>query len=116
MDLSQIVSNLKLKILNEAIEGWEDYEVSGGFCSDLLSIVMAESEEKNIWITKQVHINIVAVAVIANLSGIIVCGKKPDLKTVEKATVEGIPVLYTENSVFDTAGMLYQLIISNKGC
>ncbi len=110
MYLSEIASELNLEILNDDVENWEKAEVKGGFCSDLLSIVMGEAKTKDLWITKQVHLNVVAVAVLAELTGVIVCGKAPDTETLKKATLEKIPILYTKECVFVTAGKLYNLL------
>ena len=46
-------------------------EVTGGYVGDLLSDVMGNSREGDIWITRQVHQNIVAVASLKEIAGII---------------------------------------------
>jgi len=67
-------------------------EVTGGYASDLLSDVIAHSRKGNIWITIQTHPNIVAVATMKELSGIILTGERePDANTIQKAEEEGIP-------------------------
>ncbi|MEW6681212.1 MAG: DRTGG domain-containing protein, partial [bacterium] len=64
----------------------------------------------NIWITLQVHQNIVAVASMKSLSGIIlVNNRKPDKDTLEKAEEENIPILTCHLSSFEVCGKLYQL-------
>ena len=69
-------------------------EVTGGYASDLLSDVIAHSRKGNIWITIQTHPNIVAVAAMKELSGIILTGgREPDVDTLQKAEEEGIPIL-----------------------
>lgn len=55
MYLSEIASKIGLSILNHDMTDWENIEVKGGFCSDLLSIVMSEAKTGDLWITKQVH-------------------------------------------------------------
>ncbi len=88
-----------------------DREVSGGYMGDLLSDVMANSREGDVWITCQSHQNIVAVSVLKEHVGIIlVLGKKPDDDTIEKASREGIPLLVTELSGFETVGRIYNLL------
>jgi len=78
---------------------------------DLLSDVMANSREGDVWITCQSHQNIVAVSVLKEHAGIIlVLGKEPDKDTVEKASREGIPLLVTKLSGFEITGRIYDLI------
>lgn len=88
-----------------------DRDVSGGYAGDLLSDVMANSRKDDVWITCQSHQNIVAVSVLKEHAGIIlVLGKEPDKDTLEKASREGIPLLVTELSGFETAGRIYNLL------
>lgn len=90
-----------------------DEEVTGGYASDLLSDVIAHSRKGNIWVTIQTHPNIVAVAVMKELVGIILTGgREPDAKTVQKAEEEGIPILVSPLFTFELAGRLYQIGIS----
>ena len=52
--------------------------VTGGYVSDLLSDVIANSNEGDLWVTLQVHVNIVAVACMKDLAGIVlVNGREP---------------------------------------
>lgn len=84
--------------------------VSGGYASDLLSNVMGQAREGNVWVTMQGHKNIVAVASLAGLAAIVLAGGvKPDQDTIEKATTEDIPLLLTDLSVFEFVGRLYML-------
>jgi len=90
-----------------------DRQVSGGYASDLLSDVMANSKEGDVWVTLQVHPNIIAVATLKELAGIIIVqGKKPDAETINKAQQEGIPLMVTEFHAFEIIGKLYQMGIS----
>jgi predicted membrane-bound dolichyl-phosphate-mannose-protein mannosyltransferase len=81
--------------------------------SDLLSDVMANSKEGDVWITLQVHPNIIAVATLKDLAGIIIVqGRKPEKETIEKAQSENIPILVSDLQAFEIAGRLYQMGIS----
>jgi len=85
-------------------------KVTGGYSGDLLSDVIANSKAGDVWITMQVHVNIVAVAVLKELSAIIlVNGRKPSEDTLKKATDEKIPILVSKLSSFETGGKLYEL-------
>jgi hypothetical protein len=110
MQLKYIVSKLGLEILNPELKDWEEREIKWGYTSDLLSIVMAEAKPGDLWITKQIHLNIVAVALLNDLAGIVVCGKKPEENTIAKAVEENIPLFFSKQSAFEISGKLYQII------
>ena len=85
-----------------------DREVKGGYCGDLLSDVMANSMEGQVWLTIQSHQNIVAVAVLRGIAAIIlVNGRLPDEDTKEKAREEGLPILLSSLTAYQLAGQLY---------
>ncbi len=109
MNINELVKELSFVILSHA-EGLQN-SVTGGYVSDMLSDVMANSEKNNIWITLQTHPNIVAVASLKNLSGIVVVGKKqPDEETLKKAKTEQVTIMTTTMSAFETAGKIYKLL------
>jgi len=104
--LKDIAEKLNL----EVISGNTEREVSGGYSSDLLSDVIANAQKDNIWITLQTHLNIVAVANLKELAGIIlVNGRQPEESTLNKAKQENIPILLTELPTFEIIGKLYEL-------
>ncbi|MBC7345221.1 MAG: serine kinase [Clostridia bacterium] len=89
-----------------------DRTVTGGYCCDLLSYVMAKAPRGGVWITVQTHENIVAVAVLVELAAIIITeGKHPDPTTLARAEQEKIPLLLTSMSSFEVAGKLYRLLV-----
>src|SRR5512136_599149 len=113
---------MKLKDLAERL-GWElktrslpiEAEVKTGYASDLLSDVLANSIEGDLWVTRQTHLNIVAIAVMRDLSGIlIVNGSQPDPDTLEKAAEKMVPIFRTPLPTFEIVGRLYQLGISGR--
>ena len=90
--------------------------VKGGYASDLLSCVMAGARQGYIWVTLQAHPNVVAVAVLLDLAGIIITeGVEPDAGTLQKAEQEDIPVLTTRDSTFTTVSKLAALGITGTG-
>src|SRR5512136_2440412 len=109
MQLETIVRELNLKV--SCAEGSLERDVKGGYVGDLLSDVMANSKEGDIWITRQVHQNIVAVASLKDLAGIILIqGSEPAQETLEKAIKEGIPIMVSDLSGFEVTGRIYDLI------
>jgi hypothetical protein len=108
MTLEELCRQLQLEV--RAAPGKLDAEVTGGYASDLLSCVMAKSQVGNVWVTLQSHPNVVAVASLAGLTGIIITeGMNPDAATIEKAEEEGIPILTTELTTFTVVGRLFEL-------
>ena len=109
MKTTEIVKALNLKIYSG--KNALNTEVRGGYVSDLLSDVMGNAAEGQIWITLQTHKNILAVASLKDLPAIIlVKGLKPDQDVLLKSEEEGIPVLGTELDTFTICGRLYQLL------
>jgi predicted transcriptional regulator len=108
MTLREIVSKLSLSV--QTANDQLDREVTGGYASDLLSCVMARARKGNVWVTLQSHLNIVAVASLLELAGIIVTeGATPDAATLQKANEEGVPILTTPHGTFSIVGQLTQL-------
>jgi predicted transcriptional regulator len=71
---------------------------------------MAKARQGNIWVTLQSHLNIVAVAALLQLAGIIITeGMQPDAATLEKAGAEGIPILTTPHTTFTIVSQLAKL-------
>lgn len=109
MKLKEIVERLHLSV--RCGEDRLDQLVTGGYASDLLSDVIANSKAGNVWVTMQVHANIVAVAVLKDLAGIIVVqGRQPAEDTLKKAKEEKVPILVSDLPAFETVGKLHPLI------
>ena len=90
-------------------------EIQGGYASDLLSDVMANSREGDIWVTLQKHVNIVAVAQLNGLAAIVlVNGRQPEADTIVKAEENGIPIISTPLPAFEAAGILYGLGVRGR--
>ncbi len=106
MKVEELSKNLDLKVT--AGKTGLDRQVKGGYCGDLLSDVMANAPIGCIWLTIQGHQNIVAVALLREISAIVVVsGNIPDPETHQKADQEGIPLLLWPGSAYDLAGQLY---------
>ena len=111
MKLREIVRKLNLDV--KSGESRLDSDVNRGYVSDLMSDVIANTKKGDLWITLQVHINIVAVASMKELSGIILINnRQPEAATLEKAKRENIPVLISELPAFEVVGRLYRLGIT----
>jgi hypothetical protein len=108
MKLTELIQKLNLDVRSAKAD--LEREVTGGYASDLLSDVIANSKEGNIWVTLQVHHNIVAVASMKDLAGVIlVNGREPEQETIEKAEAENMAIMVTEMPTFEIVGKLYNL-------
>ena len=109
MKITDIIAGLDLRIIS-GHSGLSN-EVTGGYVSDLLSDVMGNAKEGQVWITLQTHQNIIAVGSLKDISAIIlVKGFVPETDTIEKSNIENIPLLSTEMDTFNITGRLFELL------
>ncbi len=111
MTLGEIARNLQLEV--KFGEDSLATEVHGGYSSDLISDVIANAREGDLWVTLQTHQNTVAVASMKGLAGIVlVGGREPEEETLTKAREEGVPLLVTSLPAFELIGRLHKLGLS----
>ncbi|MBN2286011.1 MAG: hypothetical protein JXQ26_07595 [Tissierellales bacterium] len=107
MKISEIRETLKL---TDAIACKSDNEVQGVYIGDLLSLVMAKAKPADLWLTIQTHINIIAVADLIEISGIVILEDMAiDEDTLQKAVEIGIPIFRTKLSAYEMACQLHDL-------
>lgn len=113
MKLEKIVQRLGLEV-----KCGKDHlakEVTGGYTGDLLSDVMGNSKEGYVWITRQVHQNIVAVASLKEHAGIILINScQPAPETLEKAEAEKIPIMVSDLPAFEISGKIYNILAAKS--
>ena len=109
MNIRDVADPLSLEV--KTTTGDPERTITGCYISDLLSDVMANAKEGQVWITLQTHPNIVAVAALKNLSGIIITNKRvPEAETMKKAENESILIAVSPLSTFEAGGILYKLL------
>lgn len=109
MKVQELVDKLGLKVLSGA--NGLDREIDGCYISDLLSDVMGNAMEGNIWITLQTHKNVMAVASLKELACIIlVKDLVPNAETIEQSNDDDLPVLQTSLPTYEIAGLVYNLL------
>ncbi len=109
MKITDIITALNLKVISG--QPGLSNEITGGYVSDLLSDVIGNAKEGQIWITLQTHLNIIAVASLKDISAVIIVkGLIPEAETILKSNMENIPVLSTEMDTFNIAGRLFELL------
>lgn len=110
INLQEYLKKIKHEVLNPEVS-LDSIQLGTGYVSDLLSDVMGSAKEHMAWFTIMRHMNVIAVASMADIP-CIVFGKdiKPEQAIIDKATEEGIVLITTPLPVFDAAGALYQLL------
>ena len=101
MTVSQLIEKLDLTVFAAPDA---QRSVSGGYVGDLLSWVMGRAQADEAWITIMSNQNVAAVAALSDVSCVIFAeGVKPDPDLLKKAQVQGINLLGTGKSSFQTA-------------
>ena len=108
MKLQEIVDKLNLSV--KTAPGKLDTDIETGYASDLLSDVIANGKEGDLWVTLQIHPNIVAVASMKGISGIVIINsREPEEDTVKKAEDEQMPIMVSDLPGFELIGKLYTM-------
>jgi len=107
MTVNELGEILGLRKLSSGPDG----EVSSCYISDMLSRVLGGCQEGDVWITVQSSINMVAVAVMAEVGCVIL----PEGLTVtnlvaDKANEEGLTIFTSDESAFSLAVKISRLI------
>lgn len=77
-------------------------EIHGVYCCDLLSIVMGRAKADDAWITVMGNINAVAVAVLADVSCIVLSeGMGIDEESIAKAQEQDVCILKSDLPTFE---------------
>lgn len=109
MTLDEIVKKLNLTVLTRPAN-FAGIRPQGGYTSDLLSCVMAGAKSKDIWVTLQAHLNIVAVAALLDVSAVIITeNAQPDENTLAKANDQGVILLSSPEPSYQVIGKLWEL-------
>jgi hypothetical protein len=106
MTLSEIIDKFDLTVYATPTNG--KVKVERGYASDLLSDVIANGGKDNIWVTMQMHVNIIAVAALKDIAAIVIVSHhRPADETIEIARQKGVCVLGTGMTAFEICGRLY---------
>jgi serine kinase of HPr protein (carbohydrate metabolism regulator) len=113
MDLQTIIETLNLTLLTEERD-FSHVHIDSAYMSDLLSCVMTGAKPHSIWVTLIANINIVAVASLLEISAIVITeNAQPNQETIERANMEGIVLLSTDEYSYAVSGHLWELGIKD---
>ena len=114
MILSELIDTFGLRVYAPPAD--RQVEVAHGYASDLLSDVIANAGKDDIWVTMQMHVNIIAVAALKDVAAIVIVSHhKPADETIEIAKQKGVCLLGTGMTAFETCGRLYAAGIREGG-
>jgi hypothetical protein len=107
--LAEIAEKLGLQNLTPELASTAA-DVTGGYVSDLLSDVLANAPKGSVLVTVQVHLNVIAVAVHAELAAVIFAAERtPDGTVRAKAVQEGVVLYGSKASAFELVGRLWEM-------
>lgn len=107
--VQDLKDSLSLKLLTENVD--LNSEITGCYIGDLLSWVMANANSKDVWITVMGNINAIAVALLTNISCIILTDSASlDSEAKEKAIEQGIPIFITDLNSYNIAIKISKLL------
>ena len=90
---------------------WLERIPRSAYVSDLSSDVMGKASDGMVWVTSQVHRNIVAVASLKELSAIIIVNERPVTnELLEQAEREEVVLLASNLPAYETVGKLYNYL------
>ena len=108
MRASEIGRELELRCISEPRE---DLVVSGGYVGDLLSWVMSRAGAGSAWITIMSNANVAAVALLAEVSMVILAeGVQPDEDLLKKSRAQGIGLYCAQAGAYELSWRLYELL------
>lgn len=85
-------------------------EITGAYAGDLLSWVMGRGNAGDAWITVQVHVNVLAVAVLREFSCVVIADHAAVTEEfIKKAQEEGLVILESSLPSYETAVKLHEL-------
>lgn len=100
MKICDLAQRLNMKVLTG--EQGCNNQVEEIYTCDLLSLVMSSATKECAWVTVHTHLNIIAVAIMAQIQCIIIPQNiQVEEATINKAKDEGIVILSTEMNAYE---------------
>ena len=105
MKVSDLAALISAKNLTNGVP--MEKEITCGYACDLLSWVMAHGEEGMAWVTVQTHLNVIAVASLAEMACVVLPeGVEMEAESLEKAASEGMCVLSSPMTAYEVCGKM----------
>jgi hypothetical protein len=108
MKVSDLVAKTGWQVLTEGqdLSG----EITGVYCTDLLSWAMGNGGQGQVWITVQVHMNVIAVAELREFACVVLADHvTPGAELIAKAAEEHVILLASGLPVYESARTLAEM-------
>ena len=106
MYLKEVVELLDATVLTEDSD--PEQELSGAFCSDMMSHMLAYSNDKSILITALYNPQVLRTAELMGISCVIFIGRnEPDPALIKLAKTLGLTIIQSPQSMYVTCGILF---------
>ena len=113
MKVSELAELINAQDMTPGVK--EDREITCGYTCDLLSWVMAHGCEVMAWVTVQIHMNVIAVASLAEMACVILPENiEMPPESLKKAEDEGLAVLQSPLTAFGICGRMAAAGIPDK--
>jgi predicted transcriptional regulator len=114
MKLTEVLQIIEGKIISKNVDLAQEVQMGSG--ADLMSDVLAFTQEGTLLMTGLTNPQVVRTAEMANIKAIVfVRGKLPPQETVALAEEKGIPLLASKYTMFETCGRLYKAGLPSCG-
>ena len=114
MKIREIAALLQAELLSS--EEMLDTEVQNAFCCDMMSDVLAFATNQSVLITGLLNPQVVRTAMMLDMHCIVfIQGKEPTPEIVSLAEANDIVVMVTQESMFCSAGRLYDTGLLDAG-
>lgn len=108
MILSEIIDLLKAKTLHIEQEAL-DTEISTAAASDLMSDVLASINTPDILLTGLTNAQVIRTSSVSGIKAVVIVrGKSLEPKVIDLAKEEGIAIMSTSISLFESCGILFE--------
>jgi serine kinase of HPr protein (carbohydrate metabolism regulator) len=108
MTVKELAERLSLKTLTSPDES---REVLGCYAGDLLSWVMGRAKSDDAWVTIMTNVNIIAVAMLADVSCVIIAeSAEIEKDVIEKASEKGINLYTSDKTVYQLCAEISKLV------
>lgn len=110
MNLKDMAERLGLEPLTAELGDGADVPIERGYVTDLLSDVLGHGPKGGVLVTVQCHMNVVAVAVHAEMAAVIFAQGRTVADPVrEKAIEEKVRLYRSTKSAFEVVGTLHDM-------
>jgi len=108
MKLYEVIDALNPDVI---CKGDGEREIKGVIVGDLLSFILGEANEGEIFVTILIHFNVSAVAVLKDLPMIVIAsGRVPSKELEDKCHEENIAIVVVKESAYEVCARLHEIL------